>query len=219
MKKPYVIGFAAKKSSRKSVTIWMLSEFFENCAIIDADTRKSDLMSMAAIRAKKTKLDKYPVIVEKATNAESVNRLIKKHADKDYIFVDTRGALDEPQHMRELYSCCDLLILPVGVDIERFSFKEMLKFVHGKHNYRVLIHSDVGNALKQERQELRSKLEANSAIKVLKQSFPDAPNIKRAALQGTRMGEGFGIRRGLQEYHYKRLADEIKEEIKKDKRK
>lgn len=215
MKKPIVIGFAAKKSSGKSTTIWHLSEFFDNCVLIDADWTKSDLSAFGELRKKITKLDNTPVVIEKAANAAHIKQIVKRHEDKDYIFVDTAGNFENIARMREIYDLCDMLILPVSVGVNSLSFGEVLKFVHGKHNYRVLITNE-GRAQAKRREQLRESLERNPKIKVLKRSYPTASLIEDAAMQGTRLGEGFGIRRGLQELAYKRLADEIKAELKKD---
>ena len=212
MKKPYVIGFAAKKSSQKSSTIWFLSEYFENSIMIDADTRKADLMAMNEERQRGGKYDPLPV--SKATNGAEIKKIVDANADKDWIFVDTRGALDEPKHMRDLYNQCDMLICPVACNMESHSFPEMLQFVHNKHNYRVLIHSDDGVALKEERAKLRATLDKIGAP-ILTRSYPDTKQANRLVMNGWRFGDSSRFWGLAAAWKYRELAKEIKKEAQK----
>ena len=216
MSKPKIICFAAHKSSQKTATIWLLSEFFDSCLLIDADYKKPDLSSISERRKKIKRLDNRPVEVVSAVNATEVSRIIEQHQDKEYIFIDTRGALDDVERMRSFYSLADMLILPVSAGIESLNFTNMLKFVHKKHPYRILITGDEGNALKKERAALRKKLEALGEGVVLKSTCSYSRSIvTKTATGGTRLGEGFGVRRGLQEYSFRKLASEIKEVMEK----
>ena len=212
MKKPYVIGFAAKKSSQKSSTIWFLSEYFENSIMIDADTNKADLVVMNNLRKDGGKYDPLPV--HKATNGADVKKIVKANADKDWIFVDTRGALDDPKHMRDLYNQCDMLICPVSIGMETHSYPELLKFIHGNHNYRVLITTDDGVALKEERAKLRATLD-NIGAPILTRSYPHTAQAVRLIMNGWRWGDSSRFWGLAAAWKYKELAKEIKKEAQK----